>query len=173
MSGAFNEAADAVSAVLTLAVPMVKHSERYAGQDFARMRELVRSRGTSAFVRTIGAQADESQGTQYDCADLAVQIAVAAPAAAQDTALDNAWAALWDCYEALRGSRGGIPWLLEDLRFVSASIEEQGPDCAVVALMMTAHADLAEVEGGMVDGSYIDGGTATSTYAAEIDGGGA
>jgi hypothetical protein len=146
MSGAFNEAAEAVIAVLGEVATVVIHAERYAGQDFARMRELVRSRGTCVFVRTIGASADGDDRSLNDCANLAVQLAVAAPAAAQDTALDNAWSALSECYEALRGTRGGIPWLLENLRFVSAAIEEQAADCAVVQLTMAAHVDLADLD---------------------------
>lgn len=146
MSGAFNEAADAVSATLGGAVTTIRHWERYAGQDFAQMRELVRAKGVSGFVRAIGAQGETDGVPSADCAELAVQIAVAAPSHARDNALDAAWSALWSCYEALRGTRGGIAWLLEPLRFVSAELEEQSADCAVVSLHLAAHCDLAELD---------------------------
>jgi hypothetical protein len=152
MSGAFNQAADAVAAALAAEVATVRNWERYSGQGFDQMRELVRAKGTSAFVRAVGAEAaggEEVPGA--DCAELAVQIAVAAPSHKPDSALDSAWETLWECYEALRGTKGGCAWLLEDLRFVSATLEEQSADCAVVSLTMAAHADLADLDESVVN----------------------
>lgn len=170
MSGAWNEAADAVATTLGAAVTVVRNWERYAGQDFAQMRELVRAKGTSGFVRALGAQSEGDGVPSADCSILAVQIAVAAPSHKKDTALANAWSALWDCYEALRNSDGGISWLLEDLRFVSAELEEQAADCAVVSLHMAAHCDLAEVAADGVS-IEIDGGDADTVFADDVDGG--
>lgn len=132
--------------IATAGIATVKGVEEYNGQEFERMRQLCRERGTRAFVRVIQAQADENGPLAADCMDLQAQIVVAAQASSARTAAANAWQAAWDIYTTVRRTKAGCDTVIkEPWRLAGFKLEEQAGDCAVVWLLLAAHADFAEL----------------------------